>query len=145
MRLADFLDLCIGVIGYISQVLLQENKWGRAKDAPLGPRRDARLGYSRASLGGLLTLRQSELLSPSPWRSMRVGAGQTHRWAKWVERVSQVRKTKKRGRSGKEVREKTHRFGLKSLDGLHVRADVVRDGLKFAQGLLRFIHDAFVL
>jgi hypothetical protein len=77
---------------------------------------------------------------------MRAGArGQTHRWAKWVKRVSQVKKTEKRGRSGEEVREKTHCFGLKSLDGLHVRADVVRDRLKFAQDLLRFIHNAFIL
>ena len=46
---------------------------------------------------------------------------------------------------GRRVRKKTYSFGLKSLDGLHVRADVVRDGFKFAQDLLRFIHDAFIL
>jgi hypothetical protein len=72
-------------------------------------------------------------------------AGQTHRWAKRVKRVSQVRNTKTRGRSGEEVREKTYCFSLKSLDGLHVRADVVRDGFKFAQDLLHFIHNAFIL
>jgi hypothetical protein len=52
---------------------------------------------------------------------------------------------KKTDRSGEVVREKTHCFGLKSLDGLHVCADVVRDRLKFAQDLLRFIHNAFIL
>ncbi len=41
--------------------------------------------------------------------------------------------------------EKTYCFGFKRLDGLHVRADVVCDGFKLAQDLLRFIHNAFIL
>jgi hypothetical protein len=44
-----------------------------------------------------------------------------------------------------EVGEKTYCFDLKSLDGLHMRADIIRDGFKFAQDLLRFIHNAFIL
>jgi hypothetical protein len=72
-------------------------------------------------------------------------AGQTPEWAKRVERVSQVKNTKARGRSEEKVREKTYCFGLKSLDGLHVRTDVVRDGFKFAQDLLHFIHNGFIL
>jgi hypothetical protein len=39
----------------------------------------------------------------------------------------------------------THGFGFERLDGLDVRADVVRDGLKVAQDLLRFVDDGFVL
>jgi hypothetical protein len=38
-----------------------------------------------------------------------------------------------------------HCFGLKRLYRPHVRADVVRDGFKFAQDLLHFIHNAFIL
>jgi hypothetical protein len=77
---------------------------------------------------------------------MRSGrARQTHRWVKRDEKVSQVKDTKPRGRSREEIREKTYCFGLKGLDGLHVRADVVRDRFEFAQDLLRFIHNAFIL
>jgi hypothetical protein len=65
-------------------------------------------------------------------------AGWAYRWAKRVERVSQVKNTETRGRRGEGVREKTYCFGLKSLDGL-------RAGLEFAQDLLRFIHNAFIL
>ena len=39
----------------------------------------------------------------------------------------------------------THGCGFERLDGLDVRADVVRDGLKVAQDLLRFVDDGFVL
>ena len=39
------------------------------KDAPLGPRKAARLGYWKVSLGDLLIRHRSALPSPSPWQS----------------------------------------------------------------------------
>ena len=52
------------------------------------------------------------------------------------EEGRKVQPTEKHENEGQELgrrsREKTYCFGLKSLDGLHVRADVVRDGFKFA-------------
>jgi hypothetical protein len=45
---------------------------------------------------------------------------------------------------GRRSAKKTYRFGLESLDGLHMGADVVRDGFKFTQELLRFIYNPFI-
>lgn len=39
----------------------------------------------------------------------------------------------------------TYCFGLERLDGLDVCADVVRDGFKSGQDLLRFVDDGLVL
>lgn len=39
----------------------------------------------------------------------------------------------------------THRLALKRLDRLHVRRDVVRDGLELAEQLLRVVDDGGVL
>ena len=74
-------------------------------------------------------------------------AGQTRRWAKWVERVSQVKNVKARGGAGVGRRLGRKRTALvsKVSIGLHVRADVVRDGFKFAQDILHPIDNAFIL
>ena len=39
----------------------------------------------------------------------------------------------------------TYRFGFKRLNSLHVFADIVRDGFKVAQDLLRLIDNSLVL